>query len=155
MAAVQVAEMTCESVEFDRLVLLSDMQVRRKTDARIVKQCRQAMSAGEVFPPVGVAEVSGALVLIDGFHRVAAMRALGLQQALADVQQVATLEEARWLAAQANLRHGLAVKSPRPASSAISSSARSGDRAPTDAKNGREGAEGCCRYRARRRRSSL
>ncbi len=48
-------------------------------------------------------------ILIDGWHRVAAMERLGWRQAEAIVVK-ASKKEARWLAAQANLQHGLPLK---------------------------------------------
>ena len=92
------------------ITLLPQMQLRTKTDPATVKRYAQAMNHGVVFPPILVANLAGVLILVDGFHRVAAMTSLGIRQTPAEVREVATLEEARWLAAKANLTHGLPLK---------------------------------------------
>ncbi len=94
----------------EHLAVLPEMQVRAKTDPGTVKRYAQAMKAGATFPPLLVAEVGAALVLVDGFHRVAALQALRRREALAVVIPAASLKEARWLAGRANLEHGLQLK---------------------------------------------
>ncbi len=86
------------------------MQVRAKTDPGTVKRYAQAMRVGAEFPPVEAVELDGVLVLVDGFHRIAAMESIGLTEVSANITPVASLEEARWLAARANLLHGLPLK---------------------------------------------
>ncbi len=51
----------------------------------------------------------GALVLLAGFHRVAACRLIGQPTILARVVDT-TAREAQWLAAESNLAHGLPLK---------------------------------------------
>lgn len=93
------------------IVELPEMQLRgRGTDAKVVEAYRRALGGGAVFPPITVARVEGAWVLVDGFHRVAALRALHRGDVEAVVLEVAGLEEARWRAAQANMRHGQRLK---------------------------------------------
>jgi hypothetical protein len=85
-------------------------QVRTKLDAgtlaRYQTRWESLDRSADAFPPVRVALVSGALVLVDGYHRVEAGRMAGLQEVLAVVTE-ASAAEARWLAAEANLTHGL------------------------------------------------
>lgn len=92
------------------ILALPTLQVRGGTDPRVVKRYRQAMAADEVFPPLLVAEVNGALLLVDGFHRLAAMAALCMDSSPVEIHRAASVREARWLAAQANLRHGEPLK---------------------------------------------
>lgn len=67
------------------------------------------MRSGAEFPPIKVANISGALVLIDGYHRVAACEQIG--QAFIEAETIVAKEaEAQWLAAEANLRHGIPLK---------------------------------------------
>ncbi len=54
-----------------------------------------------------MAEVRGRMVLVDGWHRLAALQRLGRTTArVVVISREATPEEARWQAAEANLRHG-------------------------------------------------
>jgi len=69
----------------------------------------EVLKAGNEMPPIRVAIVNDAPVLIDGWHRVAAMEQLNYRDAEAIVQQ-ATEKEAFWLAAKANLEHGLPLR---------------------------------------------
>lgn len=96
--------------EIAALVVLPEMQLRAKTDPGTIKRYAQAMRSGVEFPPILAADLDGAFILVDGFHRVAAMQSLGIRQTPADVRPVSTLEDARWLAARANLTHGLPLK---------------------------------------------
>jgi hypothetical protein len=85
-------------------------QIRSKLDsgtvARYVNRWETMGQGLDAFPPVKVALVQGALVLVDGFHRLAAAQQAGLTEVSAVVVS-ATDQEARWMAAEANLSHGL------------------------------------------------
>jgi hypothetical protein len=94
-------------VRLDALALLPDMQVRTRTNPSVVEGYRRAMAAGAQFPPIRVANVGGALILTDGFHRVTAMRALNWSEVEAAVFEAANLDVARWDGGRANLSHGL------------------------------------------------
>lgn len=62
-------------------------------------------------PPLTVARVGPRLVLVGGWHRLAALEAEGIHEA--EVQMVeAREEELPWLAAKENLSHGLPLKGP-------------------------------------------
>jgi hypothetical protein len=60
-------------------------------------------------PPLTVARVNGALVLVDGWHRLGALHQIGRWEAEVNVVD-ATERETYWLAARANLTHGLPLK---------------------------------------------
>lgn len=62
-------------------------------------------------PPVKVAQINGAFILTDGWHRVAALESLGRGQVEALVEPVKSEREVHWLAAKANTEHGLPLKS--------------------------------------------
>lgn len=101
-------------------VALSDIlrdpqfQIRRKVepDAVTVRRYANAYRAGETLPPVALVRWNDALVLVDGWHRVAARRMIGEGDVEAIIEHADRLEDVRWLAAKANLRHGLALKTP-------------------------------------------
>lgn len=84
-------------------------QVRTKTDSGTVRRYAFALAEGAKFPPVQLARINGALVLVDGFHRAAAHDMRGISRIPAIIRD-ATQSEAQWLAAEANLRHGLPLR---------------------------------------------
>ena len=107
-------------VDIEEIVRNRRFQVRDKIDDNTVRQYAVAMKAGEVFPPVRLARIKGALVLIDGWHRLEARvrlaaRARDRKEGRKWLEVPATIEdmterEARWAAATANLTHGLRLK---------------------------------------------
>jgi ParB-like chromosome segregation protein Spo0J len=93
-----------------RIILERRFQVRVKMDANTVEKYRKAIDAGIEMPPVEVAQVKGTLILVDGWHRLTAAKLAGKQRINANVIE-ASEAEAAWLAVQANLKHGLPLKS--------------------------------------------
>ncbi|MCP5239686.1 MAG: ParB N-terminal domain-containing protein [Zoogloeaceae bacterium] len=85
------------------------LQVRNQVDQKLVRQYATAMSNGAEFPPIHLAEVKGALILVDGWHRQAALHSLGRHEVLAKVTPMTAVEAMRE-AALANTRHGKPLK---------------------------------------------
>ncbi len=84
-------------------------QVRHGLDRATVSRYAAAMAAGVEFPPVTVALVDGVPVLVDGWHRVEAL----LASQRGEVEAVivpATEQAALWMAASANIAHGLPLR---------------------------------------------
>lgn len=98
-------------IPFNALAGYLEKQVRGKTNTTTVNNYSRAMRSGEIFPPLSVAEVGGSLILVDGFHRRAAYEQNGEWQALCEIKPCDSLEQALWLAFNANMRHGLPLKS--------------------------------------------
>jgi hypothetical protein len=90
------------------IVLAERFQIRRKLDAGTVARYAKALKAGAVFPPIIVAKVGGATVLVDGWHRLKAGAAD--DDYIDAVVITATEREILWLSAQANDKHGLPLK---------------------------------------------
>lgn len=84
-------------------------QIRTHTDRDTVKRYARLYNEGVKFPPVEIARVSGALVLVDGWHRVEAQELNHKDRVEATIVDV-TEQEARWKAAEANLKHGRPLK---------------------------------------------
>lgn len=84
-------------------------QVRDKLTTSRVKAYRTSYNAGAEMPPVRLADVRGALYLVDGWHRMAAQEELGRKQVEATIMPM-TRKEAMWAAAAANLTHGEAYR---------------------------------------------
>jgi hypothetical protein len=96
-------------VRLDDLVDPPEFQVRKRPDPATIKRYASAYKAGTELVPILAADIEGALVLVDGRHRVAARRLIGEHTIFAEVITT-TWERARWLAAEANLRNGLPLK---------------------------------------------
>jgi hypothetical protein len=105
------------SVRLADIVLEPALQVRHAMDEPTVRQYADAMRAGAVFPPIKVARPNGACLLVGGWHRVAAAKAVGRDTIEAIVLD-APMEALRWIAAQDNMTHGLRLK-PREARAAF------------------------------------
>jgi hypothetical protein len=97
-------------VKLADIVTRKAWQVRTRLNAATVTQYLTAYRAdADALPPVKVANVNGTLLLVDGWHRIEALKLLGRYDVPAWVFP-ATEEEARWEAARANLTHGLPLK---------------------------------------------
>jgi hypothetical protein len=84
-------------------------QVRNKLNEGTVKRYENNYRSGREMPPVKVALVKNVPILVDGWHRLRALENLGKAHVEAEVQK-ATRREALWMAASANLDHGLPLK---------------------------------------------
>ena len=108
------AEEDDERVPLSAIIASPDFQVRDRLDAGTVRAYEAVMRGGGEFPPVLVARIEGTegLFLLDGFHRVSAARRADLGSIPATILRL-TAQEARWRAAEANLRNGLRLRSRR------------------------------------------
>ena len=95
-------------IELRDLLRIPRFQIR-ETDSHTVQRYAHALRAGAEFPPIKAAKITGALVLVDGYHRAAAHEIIGAAFIEAEVIE-ASESEAQWLAAEANLRHGRPLK---------------------------------------------
>lgn len=84
-------------------------QVRQKIDPGTVRRYANIYRNGGTMNPVTIAKVNETVVLVDGWHRIAALESLGHHTVCAVVVE-ATEKEARWMAAKANMEHGLPLK---------------------------------------------
>lgn len=98
------------TVVIAQLCRSSEFQVRSKLCQATVNRYAAAIKAGQQLPPLSVALVDGVPCLVDGYHRAAALELLGNYSAEA-VVITATKLDAQWMAAKANMQHGLQLKS--------------------------------------------
>lgn len=93
-------------------ILIDDkLQVRRKLNDGAVANYTNVYKAGGTMPPLRVARLpGGTLMLVDGWHRLAALKALGEAHVTAEIVET-TESGARWEAARANLKHGVPYRS--------------------------------------------
>ena len=98
-----------DMIKIADIAVRDDWQVRAKLDPTAVGRYKNIYKNGGTMPPIRVALVAGTLRLVDGWHRLEALRLLGHDETLADIVGM-TLSDARWAAASANLAHGLPLK---------------------------------------------
>jgi len=96
-------------VKIEALVRDTRYQIRFKLDQGQVATLAAVYKNENPVPPVKVAQVGEALVLVDGYHRVQAQERVGRLEVEAVIVQ-ATERDACWLAVQANLTHGVRLK---------------------------------------------
>lgn len=108
-AATPSAPQEIVDVLTTRIVKSKELQPRNGLNDATVKRYAQQMEAGHIFPPVTICRVGDVLYLADGWHRLAAaeMNNAGFIKAIVIES---TIEDARWAAGEANLRHGLPLK---------------------------------------------
>lgn len=96
-----------EWVEIASIIKHEQFQARKGLTLGTVKRYAMALKQGAAFPPITLARMprTGALVLIDGWHRLAA----GMSDGRGFIEAVvvdATVREAEWLAVKLNQQHG-------------------------------------------------
>ena len=86
-----------------------DTQARVQTDAKVVEEYAAAMLRGVEFPPVEVFHDldSDVLILVDGFHRLAAHLEAKPDEDIDVIIKEGTLSDARWASFTVNATHGL------------------------------------------------
>lgn len=82
---------------------------RLSRDYRVVRSYAAALETGSVFPPVLYGRIGKRIVLLDGWHRLAAFKAAGRKVIPAIDLGPLTEAEAFAAAVEANTRHGLAL----------------------------------------------
>lgn len=97
----KIVDMDLDAIRTD-----GDTQPRAGIDATLVAEYAERMKAGDEFPPLDVVFDGTAYWLVDGFHRLAAAREVGIKKILVAPRK-GTLEEARWSSFAANRSHGL------------------------------------------------
>lgn len=100
---------TTKTIRITDIVQNEALQVRNRVDQGTVKRYASVYACGNKMPPVQVAVVNDAYVLTDGWHRLAALEQLGRTDVEAEVIP-AKERDLAWLAAKANLAHGLPLK---------------------------------------------
>jgi len=84
-------------------------QARVQTDTSVVEEYSAAMLRGDQFPPIQVFHDldSDMLILVDGFHRLAAHLQARPDEDIDVIIQEGTLSDARWMSFAVNATHGL------------------------------------------------
>ena len=100
---------TTKRVKLTKIVRDPSLQARKRLDHAAIKRYVYAYRSGRKLPPVEIASVKGALLLVDGWHRVEALERLGQSTVEAEVTE-GTRKDAAGRAARANLNHGLPLR---------------------------------------------
>ena len=93
-------------LSLDKVRLDGGTQPRESLNADCVNRYQQDMCDGVQYDPIEVVHDGTHYWCWDGFHRSKAAEMAGLQEIEANLTQ-GTLEDAQWLSAAANKRHGL------------------------------------------------
>ncbi|MGO9373130.1 MAG: hypothetical protein ACLQBD_13625 [Syntrophobacteraceae bacterium] len=96
-------------VSISDIVRDEKVQPRFKMDPATVRKYAKAYKAGVDMPPIQLAQVGNVKILVDGWHRVAALESNGEHRVQALVTK-AKRKELPWLAALANSKHGKPLK---------------------------------------------
>jgi uncharacterized ParB-like nuclease family protein len=107
-----MAKNKAKVIDLDKIELAAAMQARTAIRTATVQEYAEAMRAGIEFPPIDVMPVEGhetnhLYCVIDGWHRVQAARETGATAIHAIVHPHGTESDAMWMAAAANISHGL------------------------------------------------
>jgi hypothetical protein len=94
-------------VEVSRIIRESRYQVRQRIDCATVSKYADVLRSGVTLPPIQIAKVGDSLFLTDGWHRLAALELIGRAETVEAEVTETTAREVGWLAAKANLHHGL------------------------------------------------
>ncbi len=109
MTKINDTPTTIEHVKISQIVRYPDFQVRNSIKPANVKRYADLLKAGVKLAPVVLARCDGMLLLVDGWHRLAAMDQL--EQSYTEAMIVdCSKQRAQWLAAEANLKHGVQLK---------------------------------------------
>jgi ParB-like nuclease domain len=95
-----------ERIQIDQLVLDPAFQVRNKLNDKAIRQYREQYRFERELDPIRVAEVEGMWILIDGWHRVTALRQLERRYVDAEIEPMSR-NDALWAASTANTKHGV------------------------------------------------
>lgn len=97
------------TLAIEDIVMVEELQVRKKMDNKTINAYMTVLKDGGIMPIPKAAKINDGYLLIDGWHRVTAMRRLDYLQV--DVEIVAwSMEDAMAYASTANSAHGLRIK---------------------------------------------
>lgn len=98
-----------EIVKIDKIKVMEGTYPRNKVSWFAVYKYKQAMKTGAEFPPIDVSKNNGNYFLIDGKHRIEAMKQLKGEIIDAIIHENLSKEEIIKMAIKANTEHGQAL----------------------------------------------
>lgn len=104
---------TATTLPISKIIRDGRYQIRRKMYRAKIKEYTSAYQIGVELPPIQVALVSGeSYILVDGWHRLAALERLDRHEVETEVVEAKDGNEVAWLAAKANTTHGIPLTTP-------------------------------------------
>jgi ParB-like chromosome segregation protein Spo0J len=97
------------TLHINDLVMDPKFQMRNDLNDQVISRYVTVLKSEKEMPPIKVALIDKMYLLLDGWHRVEATKELGQHKIKAIVLEVSRTE-ALWIAASANLEHGLQLK---------------------------------------------
>ena len=94
------------NISLNALTLDKKLQPRERLDDSLVDEYAEAMKRGDIFPPVRAVANHKTKWLVDGWHREAAARKIGLKEISAQISE-GTFEDAEDQSFTVNRDHGL------------------------------------------------
>jgi ParB-like chromosome segregation protein Spo0J len=93
-------------LSIEEIKTIPELYPRTKVDWLTAYDYSQKMRAGEVFPPITVAHYNNEYILVDGWHRIEALKILGEKYIRATVIKVKDEREIFVQAVKLNITHG-------------------------------------------------
>jgi len=106
MAKKNAQDAKHKRVPIAQITLDKELQPRQSMTQEAVQEYAEAMTEGAKLPPCIVVHDGKTYWCCDGFHRIAAAKSIGAKDIECEVR-AGTREDAMWLAAAANLKHGV------------------------------------------------
>lgn len=97
---------TIKKIPLSKITMDKELQPRQALTAEAVEEYAEAITDGASLPPCIIVSDGKTNWLCDGFHRVNAAKKVGLKEIQCEVRE-GTRQDAMWIAAAANLRHGV------------------------------------------------
>ena len=94
-------------LKLSEITIDPSFQLRAQMDEALISDYQEAVEEGARFEPVTIWRQDGALILIDGFHRIEAHKRAGCVEIDAEYSKATTKFEALLETAQKMARHGL------------------------------------------------
>lgn len=99
-----------EYVSLDAIIKHQPFQIRKRLDEGAVKRYRAMSLAGKDAPPIKLGLIGSSYYLLDGWHRMEAEAMRFAGDAVLALVAVMTEKQALWIAADANIAHGVPLK---------------------------------------------
>jgi ParB-like chromosome segregation protein Spo0J len=98
-----------KEIPIDKIEIIQGLMPRIYTHTieEKVEEYKEAMAEGQEFPPITVWDRNGIYWLIDGTHRLLAVKRLGKKTIKAEIVKLENEKESRILAIEKNMMHGI------------------------------------------------
>jgi hypothetical protein len=105
-----VPEWAEDYVSMDAIIKHQPFQIRKRLDDSAISRYRTMAQAGKVAPPIKLGLIGSSYYLLDGWHRMEAGALTCVGDSVLALVAVMTEKQALWIAADANMGHGVPLK---------------------------------------------